>query len=399
MKKFLFCIAALMCSLIINVSAADTKVTIDSFTSVDDWSGSSSRSQLSINESAEYVKDGSTSLKVTYPASTTGKTYNFYHKNYSNGGLAIPAAEEGKIVDKIGLWVYMPAADDNLNVYIQTKNPNVTTFIPSEKQPLDFTGWKYLTFDINSTDNYIRAICIGKVANKLYETETYIYMDSLDVIYAYDPAYAVDLNISTSIADGEERVAPDVGEIVCDFTTPVADGDKLFKVEFEPAVENEIQKVTDKQYKIVLKSKLIPNQSYTMSIQGINDIYEQTLDTAISFSTSYFDLTIGRIEQNSAVITDVSDIETGSVRIAVSMKNYEENLNEETAWLFCSVLSAENKLIGIVVRPVTLGAAETTETLDFNVNGNAGKISLFLLDSLTDRNIIESITREGEADA
>lgn len=399
MKKILFCIAALMCSLIINVSAADTAVTIDSFTSADDWSGGSSKSQLSLNESAEYVKDGSTSLKVTYPASATGKSYNFYHKNYKDGGLPIPEAEEGKIAVKIGLWVYMPEADDNLKVYIQTKNPQATSFIKSEEQLLDFTGWKYLTFDINSTDNYIRAICIDKVASKQYETEMYIYMDSLEVIYTYDPAYMVDLNISTSIADGAERVAPDISEIVCDFTTPVEDGDKLFTVEFEPAVENEIQKVTDKQYKIVLKNGLIPNQSYRMSIQGVNDIYEQTLDAAIGFSTSYFDLAIDGIEQNSAVITDVGDIKAGSVKIAVSMKNYEENLNGKTAWMFCSVLSAENKLLGIEVKPVILSDEETAVTLDFNVNGNAGKISVFLLDSLTDRSIIESITRESEAGA
>ena len=397
MKKLLFCIAVLMCSFILSVSAAENQITIDSFTSVDEWGGSSSsKLQLSINESAEYVKEGNTSLMITYPASTSGKSYSFYHSNYRNGGLPIPEAEEGKIVDKIGLWVYMPSADDNLKVYIQTKNPAVSSYIKSEEQLLDFTGWSYLTFDVNSTDNYVRAICIDKVASKPYETETYIYMDSLDVIYAYDPAYAVELDVKMSIEDGAERVAPDIGEILCDFTTPIADGEQLFSVEFEPAVENEIQKVTDKQYKIVLKNSLEANKSYTMSICGVNDMYEQTLDKTISFSTSYFDLGIDSIEQNSAVITNVSDIESGNVQIAVSMKNYAENLNGETAWLFCSVLGAENKLLGIKVIPVTLGAAEMNETLDFSVGGGAEEITVFLLDSLTDRNIIESVTRVGE---
>lgn len=396
MRKLLFCIAALMCSLIVNVSAAETKTTIDGFTNVADWSGSSSKSQLSINESAEYVKEGNTSLMITYPVSASGKSYSFYHSNYKNGGLPIPEAEEGKIVDKIGLWVYMPSADDNLKVYIQTKNPSTTSFIKSEEQLFDFTGWKYLTFDINSTDNYVRAICIDKVTSKPYETETYIYMDSLDVIYTYDPAYAVNLDVTMSIEDGAERVAPDIGEILCDFTTPIADGELLFNVEFEPAVENEIQKVTDKQYKIVLKNSLAANQSYTMSIVGVNDIYEQTLDKTISFSTSYFDLGIESIEQNSAAITDVSDIESGNLQVTVSMKNYEENLNGKTAWLFFSVLSPENKLLGIKVKPVILGSAEINETLDLSVSEGAEKITVFLLDSLTYRNIIESITRVGE---
>ncbi len=396
MKKLLFCIAVLMCSLIVNVSAAETKITIDSFTNVEEWSGSSSKSQLSINELEEYVKEGNTSLMITYPVSLNGKNYNFYHKNYKNGGLAIPAAEEGKIIDKVGIWVYVPEADDNLQLFLQTKNPATTSFIKSEEQLLDFTGWKYLTFDINSTDNYIRAICIEKVANKPYETEKYIYMDSLDIIYAYDPAYAVDLDVTTSITDGEERVTPDIGEIVCDFTTPVADGEQLFSVEFSPAVECEIQKVTDQQYKIVLKNNLEANQNYTMSIRGVNDIYEQTLDKIITFSTAYFDLMIDRIEQDSVTITNIDNIEPGNVKVTVSTENYNENLNGKTVWLFCSMLSSENKLFGIKVRPITLESSKITEMLDFDVIGVPEKINIFVLDSLTDRNIVQSITKAGE---
>lgn len=398
MKKLLFCIVVFIFSAVIQVSAAETEVNIENFTSVDNWSGSSSTSSaLSVNTEEEYIKNGETSLKLNYPVSSSGSTFNITHTDWKNGGLTVPDGDSDMIVSKIGVWLYMSEADDNIEMYIRTKNTNTSKIIDSDKYLLDFSGWKYLTFDVDSTTNYIYSIVVRRVEKKENIVEKNIYLDSINAIYTYDPQYKEELDVSTDIADGANRVSPDISKIVCEFANPIEDAEEPFRVVFEPFIDCEVKKITAKQYEIVLKDSFTANSAYTMSLLGISDIYGQTLDKTINFSTSYFKLQINEIKNNDNIINNAGDIRSGNMDISLEMQGYGKLLDGKNAWMFCSVFDRNNKMIGLKVKQIILSNKVINDSISFDVTGEGQKISLFILDSLSERNIIESVEMVGEA--
>lgn len=395
MKKIFLFIALFVFS--VSLSAGAAGITVESFEQDDPvaaWSGSSSvKNALVQNIDSTYIKDGESSLKVVYPVSSNGSKFSLIHKNYKNGGLAIPS-DESMIVTKIGIWVYMPEADDNIKMYVKTKNPRSTAVVSSDSVLLNFVGWKYLTFDIDSTSTYLYSIQIERVEKQENTAEKYIYLDAVEAVYEYDPQYKVDLKTETDIKDGAERIAPDIKKIVCTFTTPIATEENLFTASFTPAVDCEIKKTSDPcVFEIQLNENLQTNTEYTLTLSGITDVYGQMDEYTMHFSTKSFHLDITKIKNNGSSVTDISDISSGTLELSYEMQSYDTATDGSEVWLFCGVTDENGKMTGLKVKKVTLSNAEKNDTISFDVSGGADKIQLFVLKSLTERSITECVER------
>ena len=390
MKKgiVLLCTIIMVTVSMISVSAESVKKA-ESFENLESWFTSSANSSyVSLNTESEYIKDGSASLCVTYPVNTNGKEISIAHTDWQSGGLKLPSADTGLNISGIGMWIY-GCNDSNIQIFISTRNTNSSAIVKSNPVVLDFSGWKYIKFDVDVTTNYIYGITVKHVERAANTEAKNIYMDSADVIYTYDISQKTELTVNSNITDGAVRVEPDK-DLECVFSNPI-DSNYMFNVTVEPEADFEINKINDKEFVIDFIEPLAAATQYTVNINGITDVFGQTAEKEISFMTASFKLELSEMESEGTTITDLENASSGEFSVMLAMQSFDTALIGEEVLVFCSVFDENDVMTGIGMKKVLLSDTVSEPKLEMTIGDNAKTAKVFVINSLNNRSIIEKI--------
>lgn len=391
-KRFFALCSMMILSLTVCASAgaAESSEIVETFTeeSFAQWTAGGT-ANIAVNTDLQYVKDGDTSLQVKYPKSNRGTEINIINNNWKNGGLQLPDIDEGMIVSKIGMWVY-GCNDDNVQLSIFTKNQNTSSMVESAKTLLNFSDWKYIEFDVDSTTNFLYSIVVKRVERKENPEDKYLYIDAVSVRYSYDPSARQDFKAECSVADGAARVHLDA-ELVYTFTNPI-DESNLFQAAVEPATAFKIEKISSKSYKLIFDEDLQATTQYRVTLSGITDVFGQVIDElAISFRTVDFDMQTLSIINNGSAIESAVGAEPGTLEMSVSVQSFRAGEQETEAYMFCSLYDENGYMIGVDCKKLVLSDQKNTVDLTMTPSATVKRAEIFLIDSLDTRGIIEHI--------
>ncbi|MBE7045462.1 MAG: discoidin domain-containing protein [Ruminococcaceae bacterium] len=307
MKKKLLSLllSACMLSAMLPASAEvyeNKKSLVESFEALTDWNPSG---EAFVSQNTALVKDGEASLAVQY---SYGKTY-FTHADYKNGGFSLPEAEEGKILTGIGMWVYANN-DADASVVLYTKNTRLETMTESKPQSLNFSGWQYLTFPVSEDTEFLYRIGIESENN---EASTVLF-DAMDAIYTYtNPKTQA---ISCNISDGQTGVPLGITPVF-HFTNWI-DREQTMTANVYPKQDFTLERVNDKEYRIVFANTLSSLQYYSVSLRA-TDVFGQTMTKNITFQTA---------EAYNATV--VEGFENDLAWMAFAAPNAETNLKKSS---------------------------------------------------------------------
>lgn len=367
-------------------SAASAKTyKVDNFESVEQWAGSSkAEKNISVNEEKAFIKSGNTSLKVSYPQSTSGNNFTITHTDWRNGGMPISKKEEGYNAQKLGMWVY-GCSDANISITVKTQGSNQSGRVDSvDVQTLDFEGWKYLEFTVDPGTEFLYGIVVKSVS-KIANVQEWFYIDSLDVIYEPNQSTMVDLDVQSDILDGAERVDVDC-TLNYTFTNPLVEGNP-FEIEIFPAVDFRVIRNDDKHFSVQFGEPLKMASEYTVSFKNVKDVYEQTTEKEFHFYTKTAATQIVKMESNDAAVNSVKGLRD-ELSVTVSYRNFTEDSNGETAIL--AVYDQNEVLIGI--NCVSVPKSTSDFVLSTKLKGESEKASVIILKSLAERKIIDLLS-------
>lgn len=393
-RVFAVLLSSLLClSVFEAVRAKDEARVAESFETVESWLATDA-DKISLNTDKAYVKDGDGSLCLLYPAARRGNDLYITNTAWNSGGFRLPPADDGLVVSKIGMWVY-GCGDSNIQMKISTKVSGETSNVISEPCLLDFWGWKYLSFDVNNKTEALIYINVQRVSNKIENLQDkHIYIDALSVEYDYDPSQKAELDVSSSIVSGAVRIPIDAAPV---FTfTNIIDENNMFDIHVSPQTEFSLEKISGKQYRMLFGRPLEPATQYHIKLIGVIDIFGQTLDKEFSFTTADFSLEVLKLFSNGAEIERITEAEAGEVSLQISLQSYIEVNPDNEALVMCSVFDANGYMTGFACQRVRLSQLKQTVTLTMNTSQKAIRGEVFVLDSMSNRRIVEHVSLGGE---
>ncbi len=177
MQKSFFLLLLLTLCVVKPAAAASRETVAEDFSAVEQWAVSSGKGYISLCDAPQFVKTGTTSASLTFPASDDGHEMEFVHTNWREGGF--PVYTPDMYVNDIGLWVY-GCNDPNVALNLQYVDGN-GTFLQTEQFALDFDGWKFARFSAQDA-HYIYGIMLKSV-EKTANPERTVYIDTLTVFH------------------------------------------------------------------------------------------------------------------------------------------------------------------------------------------------------------------------
>lgn len=373
--------------------ASDEQNVVESFDTVDSWLVTDV-DKISLNTNAEYVKEGTGSLCLRYPAAKRGNDLYISHKDWTNGGLRLKTENDGLVVKKIGMWVY-GCNDNNIKMQISTKAMGESSAKVSESYLLDFEGWKYISFEVSDKTEALVYINVLRVDRTIENPQDkYIYIDGLSVEYGYDMSQKKELDIISNIADGALRVPLDAAP---EYTfSNIIDEENMFNVQVSPQIDFSLEKISGKQYRIRFDKPLEIATKYQINFSNVTDIFGQEMDKSFSFTTFDFDLEVQKISNNGTEIERITEAEAGELSLELSLQSYGEvNPNNESL-VICSVFDENGYMTGFACQRARLSRQQQTVTLTLEASEKPVRGEVFVLDSVNNRKIVEHIGLGGE---
>ncbi|MBE7044557.1 MAG: hypothetical protein E7397_03435 [Ruminococcaceae bacterium] len=342
------------------------------------WNANAPYVVTEINAEAEYIKDGNQSLKMAYPQDGMG--YYLPMQYQESTGYPVANIVGSKKLQKIGVWVYNTAATEDVKLFVQTRgtsNKNIT----SPNVLLDFTGWKYVEFEVPADTTKLMNFQINSVRST--QASGTVYLDAVSAIYAFDESEKVDLTVSSSLLDQAERVSANP-EIVYTFSNPIEE-DLTTRITIEPEAEYSLDKLDDKAFSLKLEN-LTPATPYTVTWTEVTDIYNQKVSKSFTFRTAdeFIDLKAGE-----DIITNTSQIEAGDYSYTLSLVNYNEEACGATRLVLLSFYDAQGVMTGIAAADMQIAEAVGEESISGALSGTLAEapatVKAIVLDSWADR--------------
>lgn len=156
----------------------DSETVLDGFESFLWTSGGCyGASGYGLNTDQNYVKDGNGSGKFVIPAKKGFDDGEYVYTN--NGfGVNVPSAPEGKVLKKIGMWVYGTNTEGTyLRPTLRTDTNNF--YRPFGNIDLNFEGWKYIEAEVDSKVTKFYNIQIQNTT----DTDSIFYIDKISAVY------------------------------------------------------------------------------------------------------------------------------------------------------------------------------------------------------------------------
>lgn len=371
----------------------DKNIIVESFETVENWLAMDA-DKISLNTDKAYVKEGEASLCLRYPAAKRGNNLYITPNEWDKGGFRLVPPAEKMIITKVGMWVY-GCGDNNMKMQIATKSPEEESNVTSETRLLNFTGWKYISFEVSDKTDALFYINVSRVDGNIENPQDkYIYIDALSAEYDFDMSQVEELEADSSIAEGATRVPLDVAP---EFTfNNIIDEDAAFDIQISPQIGFSLEKMSDKQYQMRFDRQLAIATQYQIKFSGVTDIYGQKLDKAFSFTTLDFGLEVLKLSSNGTEIERITEAEAGELSLQLSLQSYAEVNPNNEALVMCSIFDANGYMTGFACQRVQLSQQQQTVTLALNTSQAPVRGEVFVLDSINNRRIVEHTGLGGE---